>query len=44
MCSFPLSSASLSMLPWPKPPVWPLVPADASAEVLAKEKASSQFE
>lgn len=34
----PVNSASLSMLPWPKPPVWPLVPADASAEVLAKEK------
>lgn len=34
----PANSASLSMLPWPKPPVWPLVPADASAEVLAKEK------
>jgi len=33
-----LSSASLSLLPWPKPAVWPSVPADASAEVLEKEK------
>ncbi|KAH9650871.1 Trafficking protein particle complex II-specific subunit 130-like [Citrus sinensis] len=30
----PVNSASLSMLPWPKPPVWPLVPADASAELI----------
>ena len=28
------------MLPWPKPATWPAVPPDASAEVLAKEKAS----
>lgn len=34
----PANSAALSMLPWPKPAVWPAVPADASAEVLAKEK------
>lgn len=33
-----LNSASLSMLPWPKPAVWPLVPPDASSEVLEKEK------
>ncbi|KNA16796.1 hypothetical protein SOVF_085990 [Spinacia oleracea] len=32
------NSASLSMLPWPKPAVWPLVPPDASSEVLEKEK------
>jgi hypothetical protein len=31
-------SALLSMLPWPKPPVWPSVPSDASPEVLEKEK------
>lgn len=34
----PVNSASLSMLPWPKPAVWPSVPPDASSEVLAKEK------
>ncbi|PKA56798.1 hypothetical protein AXF42_Ash002101 [Apostasia shenzhenica] len=34
----PVNSASLSMLPWPKPAVWPIVPPDASADVLAKEK------
>lgn len=28
------------MLPWPKPASWPVVPADGSAEILAKEKAS----
>lgn len=36
--TFCLNSASLSMLPWPKPVVWPLVPPEASSEVLAKEK------
>lgn len=34
----PVNSALLSMLPWPKPPVWPSVPPDASPEVLEKEK------
>ncbi|XP_021287995.1 trafficking protein particle complex II-specific subunit 130 homolog [Herrania umbratica] len=34
----PVNSASLSMLPWPKPAVWPSVPDDASSEVLVKEK------
>ncbi|KAI4333711.1 hypothetical protein L6164_018484 [Bauhinia variegata] len=34
----PLNSAELSLLSWPKPAVWPLVPADASSEVLEKEK------
>lgn len=34
----PVNSASLSMLPWPKPAVWPSVPPDASSKVLAKEK------
>ncbi|XP_028548578.1 trafficking protein particle complex II-specific subunit 130 homolog [Dendrobium catenatum] len=34
----PVNSASLSMLPWPKPAVWPLVPPEASADVLEKEK------
>ncbi|GJX34247.1 RNA-directed DNA polymerase, eukaryota, reverse transcriptase zinc-binding domain protein [Tanacetum coccineum] len=33
----PVNSASLSMLPWPKPTIWP---SDASSEVLAKEKGS----
>lgn len=40
---FLLNSAALSMLPWPKPAVWPAVPADASSEVLAKEKVSLYF-
>ncbi|GJU16087.1 replication protein A 70 kDa DNA-binding subunit A [Tanacetum coccineum] len=31
----PVNCASLSMLPWPKPTIWP---SDASSEVLAKEK------
>ncbi|KAG4161431.1 hypothetical protein ERO13_D01G054200v2 [Gossypium hirsutum] len=34
----PVNSASLSMLPWPKPAVWPLVPDEAASEVLLKEK------
>ncbi|KAK8527375.1 hypothetical protein V6N12_054589 [Hibiscus sabdariffa] len=34
----PVNSALLSMLPWPKPAVWPLVPGDAASEVLQKEK------
>ncbi|KAI5429156.1 hypothetical protein KIW84_033955 [Lathyrus oleraceus] len=34
----PVNSASLSLLPWPKPTIWPSVLADASAEVLEKEK------
>lgn len=38
-----LNSASLSMLPWPKPAIWPSVPPDASSEVLAKEKVNSQY-
>ncbi|CAL5386220.1 unnamed protein product [Camellia sinensis] len=32
------TDASLSMLPWPKPAVWPLVPPDAPSEVFEKEK------
>ncbi|KAM0948506.1 putative TRAPP II complex, TRAPPC10 protein [Dioscorea sansibarensis] len=34
----PANSASLSMLPWPRPAAWPVVSPDASSEVLAKEK------
>ncbi|KAL1145834.1 hypothetical protein V6Z11_A11G326700 [Gossypium hirsutum] len=34
----PVNSASLSMLPWPKPAVWPSVPDDATSEVVVKEK------
>ncbi|OVA00525.1 Foie gras liver health family 1 [Macleaya cordata] len=34
----PVNSAALSMLPWPKPTIWPSLPTDASSEVLAKEK------
>lgn len=34
----PANSAALSMLPWPKPAVWPVIPSDASYEVLEKEK------
>ncbi|KAL6538361.1 hypothetical protein OROGR_012349 [Orobanche gracilis] len=30
--------ASLSLLPWPKPAIWPSLPSNASSEVLAKEK------
>ncbi|CAN6198343.1 unnamed protein product [Urochloa humidicola] len=34
----PVNSASLSMLPWPKPATWPSIPPDSSAEVMEKEK------
>ncbi|KAK4255757.1 hypothetical protein QN277_008712 [Acacia crassicarpa] len=34
----PVNSASLSLLPWPKAAVWPLLPPDASSDVLEKEK------
>lgn len=34
----PINSSSLSMLPWPKPAVWPSLPPDASTKVLEKEK------
>ncbi|GJV37836.1 hypothetical protein Tco_1410313 [Tanacetum coccineum] len=34
----PVNSASLSMVPWPKPATWPSVPSDASSEVVAQEK------
>ncbi|XP_058219779.1 trafficking protein particle complex II-specific subunit 130 homolog isoform X1 [Rhododendron vialii] len=34
----PVNSASLSMLPWPKPAIWPSVPPEASSEVFVKEK------
>ncbi|KAG6689380.1 hypothetical protein I3843_11G169700 [Carya illinoinensis] len=34
----PVNSASLSMLPWPKPAIWPSVPPDALSEVFSKEK------
>ncbi|KAL6999451.1 hypothetical protein U1Q18_000613 [Sarracenia purpurea var. burkii] len=37
----PVNSAELSMLPWPKPAVWPSIPPDASSEVFVKEKVSS---
>ncbi|KAK9131667.1 hypothetical protein Scep_011195 [Stephania cephalantha] len=30
----PVNSAALSMLPWPKPAVWPVLPADASEEMI----------
>ncbi|KAK8503659.1 hypothetical protein V6N12_024831 [Hibiscus sabdariffa] len=43
ICSFLLRSASLSMLPWPRPAVWPSVPDEASSEVDVKEKASYYF-
>lgn len=43
MTRFLMSSALLSMLPWPKPSVWPSVPPDASSEVLAKEKVSCEY-
>lgn len=34
----PVNSAALSLLPWPKPAIWPSFPPDSSTEVLAKEK------
>ncbi|KAJ3681363.1 hypothetical protein LUZ60_015852 [Juncus effusus] len=34
----PGNSAALSMLPWPKPAIWPAIPPDSSAAILAKEK------
>lgn len=34
----PANSAALSMLPWPKPAIWPSLPPDVSSEVLLKEK------
>ncbi|XP_059441015.1 trafficking protein particle complex II-specific subunit 130 homolog isoform X2 [Corylus avellana] len=34
----PVNSASLSMLPWPKPAVWPAVPPDTLSEIFVKEK------
>uniref|UniRef100_A0A7N0V8S3 Trafficking protein particle complex II-specific subunit 130 homolog n=2 Tax=Kalanchoe fedtschenkoi TaxID=63787 RepID=A0A7N0V8S3_KALFE len=34
----PANSALLSMLPWPKPAVWPSLPPDSTSEVIAKEK------
>lgn len=34
----PANSAALSMLPWPRPTAWPVIPSDASSEVLQKEK------
>ncbi|MBA0789292.1 hypothetical protein Gotri_000200 [Gossypium trilobum] len=33
----PVNSASLSMLPWPKPAVWPLVPDEAASEMILQE-------
>ncbi|CAA0840338.1 Trafficking protein particle complex II-specific subunit 130 homolog [Striga hermonthica] len=38
----PVNSASLSMLPWPKPLVWPSLPPNSSSEVLEKEKMNLQ--
>ncbi|KAL4378016.1 hypothetical protein GQ457_02G037710 [Hibiscus cannabinus] len=38
----PVNSASLSMLPWPRPAVWPSVPDEASSEVDVKEKMLQQ--
>ncbi|KAJ7527532.1 hypothetical protein O6H91_16G059700 [Diphasiastrum complanatum] len=34
----PCNSASLSMLPWPRPAVWPPIPPDAAAKIIAKEQ------
>ncbi|XP_031262114.1 trafficking protein particle complex II-specific subunit 130 homolog isoform X2 [Pistacia vera] len=33
-----VNRASLNLLPWLKPSIWPSVPPDASFEVFAKEK------
>ncbi|KAL8171962.1 hypothetical protein V2J09_023766, partial [Rumex salicifolius] len=34
----PANSAALSMLPWPRPAAWPVIPPEASSEILQKEK------
>jgi len=38
----PCNSAALSMLPWPKPAVWPSIPPNSEAMVLVKEKVVEQ--
>lgn len=38
----PCNSAALSMLPWPKPAVWPSIPPISEAMVLVKEKVVEQ--
>ncbi|CAM6089694.1 unnamed protein product [Calypogeia fissa] len=38
----PCNSAALSMSPWPKPAIWPSVPADATAKISAKQQAESE--
>ncbi|KAL2642198.1 hypothetical protein R1flu_009785 [Riccia fluitans] len=38
----PCNSAALSMSPWPKPAVWPPVPADAAARILARQQSLSE--
>ncbi|BBN01122.1 trafficking protein particle complex subunit 10 [Marchantia polymorpha subsp. ruderalis] len=38
----PCNSAALSMSPWPKPAVWPPVPADAGSRILAKQQSLTE--
>lgn len=38
----PCNSATLSMLPWPKPVVWPPIPPDAGARIAMKEQVSDE--
>ena len=42
-CYFNWSSASLSMLPWPRPIVWPAIPTDADDLIAEKAKVNSSF-
>eukprot|EP00250_Pteridium_aquilinum_P033255 c5370_g1_i1 orf=281-4273(+) len=38
----PCNSANLSMLPWPKPVVWPSIPTDVAARIASKEQVSDE--
>lgn len=38
----PCNSATLSMLPWPKPVVWPSIPTDVAARIALKEQVSDE--
>ncbi|MCO5582966.1 hypothetical protein L7F22_036870 [Adiantum nelumboides] len=38
----PCNSANLSMIPWPKPFVWPSIPLDAAARIASKEQVSDE--
>ncbi|KAI5076400.1 hypothetical protein GOP47_0008465 [Adiantum capillus-veneris] len=38
----PCNSANLSMLPWPKPFIWPSIPVDVAARMALKEQVSDE--